>query len=215
MRPTGRRTGSRELAPCCGLAWPWFGRRRWRARRSSAAAGFSLVELLLALTLGTVVCGAMVRLLLSESRGSELLARRLRAGLEQRRVLELIREDVQRSSQVALDAVSPAACNLAGRTVVLHLQATPGPVTYSVGSAPSPIWQGQVLMRCGPAFGLDGQPSLGLALNRVLLDGLPREGGLRVVALAAGRLELEVLQELPERHGHRPQIASTLVMAAP
>ncbi|MEB3360751.1 MAG: prepilin-type cleavage/methylation domain-containing protein [Synechococcaceae cyanobacterium] len=179
-----------------------------------SSQAFTLVELLLALTLGVVVCAAMVQLLLSESRGSALLVQRLRAGLEQRRVLELIREDVQRSSTVSLAAVSPPACSLAGRAVVLHLEGVATPVTYSVGSPPSSIWQGQVLMRCGSAFGLDGQPSPGMALNRVVLDGLPA-GGLRVVALAGGRLELELQQELPERHGHKSRIASTLVMAAP
>jgi hypothetical protein len=173
-----------------------------------------LVELLLVMTLGVVACAAIVQLLLSDSRSSALLVLRLRAGLEQRRVLELIREDVQRSSTVSLAVVSPAACPLAGRPVVLHLEGADTPVTYSVGSPPSPIWQGQVLMRCGPAFGLDGQPSTGMALNRVVLDGLPA-GGLKVLALAAGRLELELQQDLPEHHGHKPRIASTLVMAAP
>ncbi|MFO0015537.1 MAG: prepilin-type cleavage/methylation domain-containing protein [Synechococcaceae cyanobacterium] len=188
----------------------------WRmlARGRLQRAAFTLVELLLVLTLGVVVCTAMVQLLLSEGRSTALLAQRLRAALEQRRALELIREDVQRSSSVSLAAVSSPACSLAGRPVVLHLQGAATPVTYSVGSAPSSIWKGQVLMRCGPAFGLDGQPSAGMALNRVVLDGLPA-AGLKVLALAAGRLELELQQELPERQGHKPRVTSTLVMAAP
>ncbi|MFN9695507.1 MAG: prepilin-type cleavage/methylation domain-containing protein [Synechococcaceae cyanobacterium] len=188
----------------------------WRmlARGRLQRAAFTLVELLLVLTLGVVVCTAMVQLLLSEGRSTALLAQRLRAALEQRRALELIREDVQRSSSVSLAAVSSPACSLAGRPVVLHLQGAATPVTYSVGSAPSSIWKGQVLMRCGPAFGLDGQPSAGMALNRVVLDGLP-DAGLKVLALAAGRLELELQQELPERQGHKPRVTSTLVMAAP
>jgi hypothetical protein len=33
-----------------------------------------------------------------------------------------------------------------------------------------------VLMRCGPAFGLDGEPSAGASLNRVVLDGLQVAG---------------------------------------
>lgn len=205
--------GTMGLKPCSGGATrPFVG--RLLARRRGPSAAFTLVELLLALTLGVVVCAAMVQLLLSESRGTALLVQRLRAGLEQRRVLELIREDVQRSSSVSLAAVSPSACSLAGRAVVLHLEGGATPVTYSVGSPPSAIWQGQVLMRCGAAFGLDGQASAGMALNRVVLDGLPA-GGLRVLSLAGGRLELELHQELPERHGHKPRIASTLVMAAP
>ncbi|MFN7899580.1 MAG: prepilin-type N-terminal cleavage/methylation domain-containing protein [Synechococcaceae cyanobacterium] len=206
------RTQPHNLAPQTQLAL----RRRKRGKRAKrhGPTGFTLVELLLVLTVGVVVCAAMVQLLLSESRGTELLAQRLRAGLEQRRALELIREDVQRSSRVSLAAVTSPACPLAGRSVVLHLEGLPTVVTYSVGSAPSSIWQGLVLMRCGPAFGLDGKPSAGSALNRVLLDSLPAEG-LRVVERTAGRLELELRQELPERNGQRPQIASALVMAAP
>lgn len=205
-------TQGQNLAPRTQQAL-WRRKRVERARRHGTSA-FTLVELLLVLTVGVVVCAGMVQLLLSETRSTELLAQRLRSGLEQRRVLELIREDVQRSSRVSLAAVTSPACPLAGRSVVLHLEGLPTAVTYSVGSAPSGIWQGQVLMRCGPAFGLDGKPSAGSALNRVVLDSLPAEG-LRVVALTAGRLELELRQELPERNGQRPRIASALVMAAP
>jgi hypothetical protein len=50
-------------------------------------------------------------------------------------------------------------------------------IVYSVGAAPSAIWRGQVLMRCGPAYGLDGviRPG-GRAQNRVLIDDLPKDG---------------------------------------
>jgi len=42
-----------------------------------------------------------------------------------------------------------------------------------VGPAPSAIWRGRVLMRCGPAYGLDGRLSAGSApQNRVVIDGL-------------------------------------------
>ena len=44
---------------------------------------------------------------------------------------------------------------------------------YSLGAAPSPIWRGTVLMRCGPAFDLKGQPSAtGQPQNRVVLDAV-------------------------------------------
>ncbi|WP_254959321.1 MULTISPECIES: FitA-like ribbon-helix-helix domain-containing protein [unclassified Cyanobium] len=60
--------------------------------------------------------------------------------------------------------------------VVLQLTTPEGPISYTVGSAPSAIWRGRVLMRCGPAFGLHGEPSGGPAQNRVLLDGLADPG---------------------------------------
>ena len=44
-------------------------------------------------------------------------------------------------------------------------------MVYSLGTAPSGLWRGRVLMRCGPAFDLQGQPSShGAYLNRVVLD---------------------------------------------
>jgi hypothetical protein len=65
-------------------------------------------------------------------------------------------------------------CSLAGRIPVLHLRSTAGPITFSVGAAPSAIWRGRVLMRCGPAYGLDGRITAGSApTNRVVIDGLP------------------------------------------
>ena len=51
-------------------------------------------------------------------------------------------------------------------------------IVYSVGQAPSAIWQGQVLMRCGPAYGLDGQVRPATAYqNRVVLDSLAQDFG--------------------------------------
>ncbi|MFM7676584.1 MAG: hypothetical protein ACKO5F_13620, partial [Synechococcus sp.] len=92
----------------------------------------------------------------------------------QQRTLALIRDDVQRSSRIsATPQLEQHACSLAGRLPVLHLTTAAGPITYSVGAAPSAIWRGQVLMRCGPAFDLAGQPTLGSAAqNRVVIDGL-------------------------------------------
>ena len=72
-----------------------------------------------------------------------------------------------------------SACNLAGRQPWLQILGADGSITtFSLGSPPSPIWHGQVLMRCGPAYGLDGQiQAASTPQNRVVLDGLtPRSG---------------------------------------
>jgi len=62
---------------------------------------------------------------------------------------------------------------MGGRLPVLHLSTEAGPITYAVGAAPSGLWRDQVLMRCGPALDLQGQPTLaGMAQNRVVIDGL-------------------------------------------
>lgn len=188
-------------------------RRRQGGRRARGASGLTLVELLLVLTAGLVLGTALVQVLLAESRSATWLAARLRAAGEQRRALELIREDLQRADGFRIAAGAGAGCGLAGRRVVLHL---PGgvPVTYSIGAPPSPIWRGEVLMRCGPAFGLDGEPSAGALQNRVLLDGLPSDGA-QVKDLLDGRLELGLRQVVALRMGQELTLSSRLVVATP
>ena len=151
----------------------------------SPAAGFSLVELLLAFALGLSFCALMLQAVLAEGHNGQRLARVVRERQVSQRALALLRSDLQRATKVVTGAatglgVSAPACSLAGRAVLLHLETAEGPITYSVGKPPEPIWRGQVLMRCGPAFGLDGSPSAGQALNRVLLDGLAPKGSTTV-----------------------------------
>ena len=135
-------------------------------------AGFSLLELLLACSLGLLVFGVAATALFSEQR----LGSRMGGLLRQRQLLlranQLIAADVERGVALAPELVS--ACNLAGRQPWLQILGADGSVTtYSLGSPPSGIWHGQVLMRCGPAYGLDGQVKAGGTFqNRVVLDGL-------------------------------------------
>jgi type II secretory pathway pseudopilin PulG len=167
--------------------------------------GFALPELLLAFGLGVSLTGLMLQIVLSEGQSGQRLARLLRERAVVQRGLDLLRADLQRASSLAADAgVSgqAAACGLSRRTVVLHLQTPEGPITYSVGRPAEPIWRGQVLMRCGTVFGLDGTPSSGKALNRVLFDGLPTSGGVKVSRQGLGGLLLQVRQELNQ--GGRP-----------
>ena len=135
-------------------------------------AGFSLLELLLASSLGLAVFGLAAAALLSEQR----LGSRMGGLLRQRQLLlrahQLIAADVERGIALAPELVS--ACNLGGRQPLLQILGVDGSITtYSIGKAPSGIWQGEVLMRCGPAYGLDGQIKAGTPpQNRVVLDGL-------------------------------------------
>ena len=135
-------------------------------------AGFSLLELLLACSLGFLVFGVAATALLSEQR----LGSRMGGLLRQRQLLlranQLIAADVERGVALAPELVS--ACKLAGRQPWLQILAVDGSITtYSLGSPPSAIWSGQVLMRCGPAYGLDGRINASSTpQNRVVLDGL-------------------------------------------
>ena len=134
--------------------------------------GFSLLELLLACSLGLVLLAAALQGLLAEQR----LGGRLGVLLRQRQLLlranQLITADVERGVAIA-PALTPH-CNLAGRQLFLQiLNPDGGLTTYSVGASGSPIWQGHVLLRCGPAYGINGQVRSGSASqNRVVLDGL-------------------------------------------
>ncbi len=142
--------------------------------RCRAMGGFSLVELMLSLSLGFALSGVMLQGLMAEGQNGVRFSRLLRERAAQRRTLELVKHDL---AQATLVSTTPEqeqhGCSLSGRTAVLYLTTPAGPITYSVGAAPSAIWRGRVLMRCGPAFGLDGlitggtQPS-----NRVVIDGL-------------------------------------------
>jgi hypothetical protein len=139
--------------------------------------GFSLVELMLSLSLGLGLSGVMLQGLMAEGQNGARFSRLLRERAAQRRTLELVKNDVARATAVGEEPqLELHACGLAGRTPVLHLSTPAGPITYSVGRAPSTIWRGWVLMRCGPAFGLTGEPSLGSqAQNRVVIDGLAEQ----------------------------------------
>ena len=207
-----------------------------------AEAGFSLLELLLALGLGVVLSGLMLQGLIDEGQNGQRLARLLRERAVQRRALALVKAEVALATAVSdTPQLEVHACSLAGRQPVLHLSTAAGAITYSVGAAPSAIWRGQVLMRCGPAYGLNGQLSAaGPAQNRVVIDGLPaaaapwlrcgellpsseasaielggttRLGLVACLSPEAGLLALRLVQEFAAGPGRQPQriVSSTLV----
>ena len=216
-----------------------------RPIRSSEAAGFSLLEVLLALALGLALSGALLQGLIDEGRNGQRLARLLRERAVQRRALALVKGDVAASTAVSdTPQLEAHGCGLAGRQPVLHLSTAAGAITYSVGAAPSAIWRGQVLMRCGPAYGLDGRLSTaGVSQNRVVIDGLApapapwlrcgdllpldgsplvelgggtRRGLAACLSPAGGLLALRLVQEFPGEPGRQPQrIVSTTLVGAP
>ena len=172
---------------------------RIRAQHNRSTAGFSVLELLLAFGIGVGLCALMLQSVWAEGNNSQRLARVLRERLVAQRALALVRRELQRATRVSVGAADAVvtACPLAGRALLLHLETPEGPVTYTLGKASEPIWRGQVLMRCGGAFGLDGSPSGGQAINRVLLDGLASEGAAMVRPMAPGVLQLQLRQALP------------------
>ena len=150
-------------------------------RADRSATGFTLVELMLAAALGVLFCGVVSQLLLGELRQGGSLAQSLLMKGVQRRTLALVKQDLNQAVAWQIDP-SPSAdwpCPLAGRRPLLAIQPRNGsnPVVYSLGTAPSAIWQGQVLMRCGPAFDLNGRSRPGSTYqNRVVLDAVDSFG---------------------------------------
>ena len=147
--------------------------------RPRSAQGFTLVELMLAALLGTFLSGVVFQLLFAETRQGGALAESLQLKQWQRRTLELLKGDLERASiwQIDPDASADWPCALADRQPRLAITPRDGsdPVVYSLGPAPSAIWRGDVLMRCGPAFDLRGGIRSGSRyLNRVVLDGVDR-----------------------------------------
>jgi len=157
-----------------------------RFPKTRAEKGFTLIELLLSLSLGSMLFVVLLQLIGADLRLGNSMASRLRESAQQRQTLELIRGELAMGSGWEVDPTSSHqwSCGMAGRQPVLAISLDPSnteassqTIVYSVGAAPSAIWRGQVLMRCGPAYGLDGviRPG-GQAQNRVLIDGLPKEG---------------------------------------
>ena len=177
--------------------------------------GFTMIELMIAMALGLVVAGVAMQGLIGSGRSGERLALLLRERTVQRRTLALLRSELAAAESWAVGTASGAACNLSGRTPVVHLVVENQPITYSIGAAPSAIWRGQVLMRCGPAYGLAGELSPGTPQNRVVLDGVPT-GGLELVEEAPGLVRMRLRQQLPLRGSSTPlDIQSEMAGAAP
>ena len=157
-----------------------------RLSETRAENGFTLIELLLSLSLGSLLFVVLLQLIGADLRLGNTMASRLRESAQQRQTLELIRGELAMGSGWEVDPTPSHqwSCGMAGRQPVLAIgldgndsRASAQTIVYSVGAAPSAIWRGQVLIRCGPAYGLDGviRPD-GKAQNRVLIDGLPKEG---------------------------------------
>tara|TARA_B100000405_G_scaffold140669_1_gene98542 strand:- start:294 stop:839 length:546 start_codon:yes stop_codon:yes gene_type:complete len=148
-------------------------------RNTRVAQGFTLVELMLAALVGCLLCGVAFQLLFAETRQGGALAESLQLKQWQRRTLQLVKGDLERASswQIDPDVSADWPCALADRQPKLAIKPRDGsdPVVYSLGSAPSAIWRGDVLMRCGPAFDLQGGIRSGSRYqNRVVLDGVDR-----------------------------------------
>ena len=196
---------------------------RWKL---GGSVGFTLLELLLALSLGTLLFALMLRLIGADLQLGRAMAMRLSETSRQRRSLELIREELGLAHgwMVNPPVSKRWPCRMGGRRPVLAIATQSDDeqargdraIVYSVGSAPDVIWRGQVLMRCGPAYSLDGVPNRrGAFQNRVLLDALPQAGGSGFTASPHSQLpvlELEIEQQLPSGSGE-PQVLRSRLAA--
>jgi type II secretory pathway pseudopilin PulG len=167
-------------------------------QRDGAGAGFSLVELLLVAGLGVVLCAVALQLLLGEARQGGALAQRLILRRLQRRTLELIKGDLAdaQSWQLQPNPQPDWPCPMAHRDVLIAIHQADGslPVLYSLGTPPSGIWRGQVLMRCGPAFDLQGRSRASSSYqHRVVLDAVNTIKLHQPLGLPVIEMELEQL----------------------
>ena len=101
-------------------------------------AGFSLLELLLALSLGMVLSAVALQSLLADGQRSQRLGQQFRQRSEQRRLLALIESDALAATALSADPDPQRShCSLAGREPVLQLTTTAGVITYSWGRPPA------------------------------------------------------------------------------
>ena len=196
-----------------------------RSRSTAAGSpGFTLLELMLSLSLGALLFALMLRLIGADLQLGRAMALRLSESSRQRRSLELIREELGSAHGWMVDppVSNRWPCRMNGRRPVLAIATQQADaqaradraIVYSVGSAPDAIWRGEVLMRCGPAYSLDGVPNLrGAFQNRVLLDALPNDIGSGFTARPHPQwpvLQLEVEQQLPSSSGEPRSLRSRL-----
>ena len=191
---------------------------------AAGSSGFTLLELMLALAIGALLFALMLRLIGADLQLGRAMALRLSESSRQRRSLELIREELGSAHGWMVDppVSNRWPCRMNGRRPVLAIATQQADaqaradraIVYSVGSAPDAIWRGEVLMRCGPAYSLDGVPNLqGAFQNRVLLDALPNDIGSGFTARPHPQwpvLQLEVEQQLPSRSGAPRSLRSRL-----
>ena len=192
--------------------------------QAGGSPGFTLLELLLALSLGTLLCALILRVIGADLQLGRRMAVHLSGTSRQRRSLELIREElgVAHGWMMNPPVSNRWSCRMSGRRPVLAIATQlddpqargEGSIVYSVGSAPDAIWRGQVLMRCGPAYSLDGVPNVrGAFQNRVLLDALPLIRGSGFTASPHPQLpvlQLEIEQQLPSGSGEQQTLRSRL-----
>ena len=196
-----------------------------RSRSTAAGSpGFTLLELMLALAIGALLFALMLRLIGADLQLGRAMALRLSESSRQRRSLELIREELSSAHGWMVDppVSNRWPCRMKGRRPVLAIATQQADaqaradraIVYSVGSAPDAIWRGEVLMRCGPAYSLDGVPNLqGAFQNRVLLDALPNDIGSGFTARPHPQwpvLQLELEQQLPSSSGAPRSLRSRL-----
>ncbi|MFN9622540.1 MAG: type II secretion system protein J [Cyanobacteriota bacterium] len=183
-------------------------RRRW------SEGGFSLPEALMGLAAGLTLTVVLVQGLVAATQSGERLGLLLRERQMARRTLALLRSELALAQSWQVGTAAAAECALGGRTPVLALEVGGRWITYSVGEAPSRIWRGQVLMRCGPAYGLSGELSGGAAQNRVLIDGLVSEG-VEVESQGLGVIRLNLRRAFRQRSGNDLDMTTSVVAMVP
>ena len=197
------------------------------SEQDAGQLGFTLVELMLTISLGMLFLLWVLSVINKEFVFGHGMAQRLRNRGLQQRTLALIQSDLARGHhwQIEPPFSSLWPCSLAGRDPVLAIATTTNSsqvhgraIVYSVGAAPSAIWRGQVLMRCGPAFDLNGEPNLsGRFQNRVVIDALPSYSKNGVHGFVARPdpslplLHLHLEQEFQRPGGKVQRIQSTAV----
>jgi prepilin-type N-terminal cleavage/methylation domain-containing protein len=176
--------------------------------------GFTLVELLIALSLGLLVSGVILDALVGELGSSIKLSRVGRERAAGLRALELMRGELAQAQQASgsLIGSAPQGCGLSGRQVVLFMQTPQGEITYSLDDSPGSIWRKNVLMRCGPSYNLNGSLTNGQLSSSVVLDGLSG-AGVAISQPSPGILSIEISQAF-DNSGANSQLIVTRGYAA-
>ena len=151
-----------------------------------------MLELLLASSLGLILFGVGMTLLMGDAR-SAAMAAALQGRRWQRRTLALIQADLHGPPVGRSIRNRPPAGPVPWLDVIPAWRSSPRRFPTSGvchWRAPSPIWRGPVLVRCGPAYGLEGLPR-GCLPEPSRADGVDRFGVIPHPDLPVLQLELE------------------------
>lgn len=169
--------------------------RCFGGRLQPAANGFTMVELLIGVSLLGVVIGGISLVMLSELRASRQALRAIGSTEFAAQSVNLIREEIAEASNIVITSTSPSANCPTAPSFVLEGPGDSWRVAYGVrarSAGETSLWFGpSVLVRCGPPYNTSGKiDTTATVAETVVSDRLPTVNGLVVTSTGGAATQL-------------------------